>query len=164
MPPEPVIADTTPLITLAGVGLLELLPRLYGEIWIPAIVQYEYDQGLQSGDPRPRIPDLPWLVIQPNPPLPSPPLLGLDAGEVAAIALGLAAHARLLLLDDKAGRRVAQARNLPVTGTLGVLLAARQAGLIPLVAPVVNAMVAPGRYISTTLHVQVLQAAGEEIG
>jgi predicted nucleic acid-binding protein len=36
------VTNTTPLITLAGIGLLDLLPRLYDEVWAPRIVLDEY--------------------------------------------------------------------------------------------------------------------------
>lgn len=39
---EPVVSNTTPLITLAGIGLLELLPQLYQTVWIPEAVYVEY--------------------------------------------------------------------------------------------------------------------------
>ena len=54
----------------------------------------------------------------------------LDAGERAAIALAGAIHADLLLIDEAAGRAEAKRRNLRVTGTLGVLRAAAELGLV----------------------------------
>ena len=54
----------------------------------------------------------------------------LDLGERAAIALAASVHADLLLIDDAAGRAEAKRRNLRATGTLGVLRAAAELGLI----------------------------------
>ena len=61
----PVVSDTTPLITLAGLGLLDLLPRLYGPVWIPEAVRAEYDAGRRGTEPA--LEALPWAcVVQPG--------------------------------------------------------------------------------------------------
>lgn len=160
MPQRPVVSDTSPLIKLAGVGLLELLPQLYGEVWIPDTVRAEYQVKAATGDPD--FATLPWLRVQPGSTEPSlQALSGLGAGEATAIALAQTSTARLLILDDKAGRRIAAQLNLPIVGTLGVLLAAKQIGLLPQVRPVLTAMVAQGRRISPRLHEDVLWLAGE---
>src|SRR5437764_458255 len=69
--------------------------------------------------------------------------------------------ARVLLLDEAYGRRIARHRGLPLVGTLGVLLAAKQAGILPAVGPVIDDMIRQGRRVSARLHAQVLRAAGE---
>jgi hypothetical protein len=58
---RPVVSNTTPLINLAGVGLLDLLPHIYGTITISAVVQEEYEAGMRSGEPL--LDQLPWLRI-----------------------------------------------------------------------------------------------------
>lgn len=58
----------------------------------------------------------------------------LDDGERAAIALGVALSAELLLMDDRAGVAAARTRGLAVTGTLGLLDRAARRGLVDLVA------------------------------
>ncbi len=85
----------------------------------------------------------------------------LDGGDAATIALAQAQGARAVLMDDRAGRRVAHARGLQVIGTLVVLLRAKTAQLLPAVGPVIDQMLAQGRYISPALRAQVLAAAGE---
>lgn len=160
MPRRPVVSDTSPLIKLAGVGLLELLPRLYGEIWILDAVRAEY--GAKAGIGDPNLDTLPWLHVQLGSAAPSLRALpGLGAGEATAIALAQASEARLLVLDDKAARRIAAQRDVPIVGTLGVLLAAKQTGLLPRVRPVLTALVAQGRRISPRLREDVLRLAGE---
>lgn len=54
----------------------------------------------------------------------------LDIGERSAIALAGALHADLLLIDDAAGRAQVKRLNLRVTGTIGVLRAAAERGLV----------------------------------
>ena len=156
----PVVSNTSPLIKLAGVGLLDLLPALYRQIWIPEVVQSEYQAKAQASDPQ--LHTLPWLVAKPvaiEEELHAIP--GMGVGEAAAISLAIAHSARAVLLDDRLGRRVAVERALPIVGSLGVLLRAKRAGLIPAVGPVVDVMIIQGRYISANLRSHVLRAAGE---
>ena len=158
MAARPAVSNTSPLINLIGVGLLRLLPKLYGTVWIPEAVREEYIRGARADDPD--IDGQPWLVVAPV--TVDSRLSGiLDEGEAAAIALAVAYDARALLLDDKLGRRVARSLNLPVVGTLGILVGAKDRGLISAVGPVIDEMVAQGRHISPDLREQALLSAGE---
>jgi predicted nucleic acid-binding protein len=155
----PVVSNTTPLINLVGVGHLDLLPTLYGSVTIADVVRNEYVAGKSAADPD--IDSLPWLQIVASVPIdPSlPPQLG--AGEAATLSLGSALNARAVLLDETYGRRLARQRGLPVVGTLGVLLAAKQMGQLGPVEPIIDEMVRQGRHISAALRAKVLRAAGE---
>lgn len=157
---DAVVSNTTPLITLSGVGLLDLLPALYQAIQIPEAVYTEYQQGRLRFPGSPDLAELPWLSVHAT--APDPLILStLDAGEAEAIALARAVHARLILLDERRGRAVAARLGLPVAGSLAVLLQAKQQGLVPLVAPVLDQMIAQGRRIGPLLRAQVLASAGE---
>jgi uncharacterized protein len=140
----PVVSNTTPLISLAGVGLLDALQALYGEIWIPDEVFAEY----QAGTANPLYPPLnarTWIVVRTaasNPLVPPT----LDVGEAATLSLALTAARRL---------------GLPITGTLGVLIEAKQQLLIPAIRPYLDQMSVQGRYISPKVHQQALRLAGE---
>lgn len=156
----PVVCNTSPLIKLAGVGLLHLLPQLYGTILVPEQVLHEYTAGIEPDSPD--LQAFPWLVTKHVAIAPSlQTLAGLGLGEAAAISLALAQRARLILLDDKRARRIAVQQGLVVVGTLGVLVRARWQGQLAAVRPVLDLMIAQGRYISPALLAQVLQAAGE---
>ena len=156
----PVVSDTTPLIVLAGVKLLSLLPALYGEVWIADAVWNEYTAGATPSEPA--LDTLPWLHRR-SLERPVDPAIAarLDAGEAATIALAQQARARAVLLDEKTGRRLARDLTLPVVGTLAVLLRAKREGHIPALEPVLTEMVRQGRRLSPTLRAQVLRAAGE---
>jgi uncharacterized protein len=158
--PDPVVSNTTPLITLVGIGLLDLLPALYQEIHIPEAVFTEYHTGRLRYPSSPDLAALSWLKVHAvalDPLIPTT----LDAGEAEAIALARASHERLLLLDERSGRTVAQRLGLPVAGSLAVLLQAKQQGLVPLVAPLLDEMVRQGRRISPQLRALVFMRAGE---
>jgi uncharacterized protein len=161
LPSTPVVSNTSPLINLAGVGHLNLLPQLYTDIWIPDLVLSEYRAKMAAGDPDLSV--IPWLMVQPVVPDPSlRALRTLGVGEAAVITLAQMSNARLAILDDKRARQVARQRGLTVVGTLGVLLAAKQIGVLPAIKPALDAMIGQGRRISPALRDQVLRAAGED--
>lgn len=157
---DPVVSNTTPLITLVGLGLLDLLPALYQEIHIPEAVFTEYEAGRLRYPSSPDLATLSWIAVHTVTPDPRLPAI-LDAGEAEAIVLARAHRARLILLDERIGRTVALRLGLPVAGSLAVLLQAKQHGLIPLVAPLLDQMVQQGRRISPQLRTLVLTQAGE---
>jgi predicted nucleic acid-binding protein len=74
-----------------------------------------------------------WLEVRSSPTRSAEMELGsLDEGERAALMLAMSLDADLLLLDDRAGARVARRRGFRVTGTLGVLMLAAEHGLLDL--------------------------------
>jgi predicted nucleic acid-binding protein len=73
-----------------------------------------------------------WVDILSAPEIDDPALKALDAGERSAIALGLALKADLILIDERRGAAVALGKGLEVTGTLGILDAAAERGLVDL--------------------------------
>ncbi|MDF5722262.1 MAG: DUF3368 domain-containing protein [Rhizonema sp. PD37] len=85
----------------------------------------------------------------------------LDLGECAAITLAQELQADRLLLDDLAARKEAQRRGLPVIGTVGIVLIAKQFGLIPNVKQVLDDLITKGTRISQQLYKQTLTAAKE---
>lgn len=82
-------------------------------------------------------------------------------GESEAIVLAEELGASQLLIDEKAARKVAMARKLPLIGTMGILLLAKRRGLLDSVKNVLDEMQAQGTRISERLYVQVLVLAGE---
>ena len=100
-----------------------------------------------------------WLRVVDDPSLELD--LGLDPGETAAILLAESLRADLLLIDERVGRKVAQARGLTVRGTLGVLVEAGQQRSISALRPVLDALVAEGFRIAPALIREALAHVGE---
>ncbi|MDM3849998.1 MAG: DUF3368 domain-containing protein [Aphanizomenon gracile PMC649.10] len=88
----------------------------------------------------------------------------LDLGESEAIALAEEISASQLLIDERAARKVAMARKLPLIGTVGILLLAKRRGLLDSVKDVLDEIQAQGMRISDRLYVQVLTLAQEKDG
>jgi predicted nucleic acid-binding protein len=151
-PSNPTVSNTSCLIALEGIGRLHLLEQLYQQLVIPGAVAREWGIAIPS-----------WMTIQPvqNQPLIHALHLQVGLGEAEAIALALETAATRLILDDLRARRVAASFSIPVTGTVGVVLRAKQQGLVPLVRPVFDDLQAAGFWISGALLQQALQLAGE---
>jgi predicted nucleic acid-binding protein len=127
-----VVADTSPVQYLILIEQIDLLPVLFGTIFIPETVR---DEMLAAKTPevvREWIKAAPgWLNVCPDsPPICNDPLIGLDRGERAAIHLAVSVGASLLLMDDRAGVAAARDKGLLVTGTLGILKLAASRGLV----------------------------------
>ena len=159
-----VVCNATPVIALAAVGRLELLRAVYGEINIPDAVFHEV-AVTGAGEPGAReITEASWIKRHTvrNTALISALALELDAGEAEAIALALDLTAGLILLDERRGRHAAARLGLNVAGTLGVLIAAKDRGLLGSVRPVLDELrVRAGFWIGDELHSAVLKIAGE---
>ena len=159
--PGPVVSNTTPLISLGELGLLDVLRALYEELWIPPAVFSEYQAGMPSHAARPSLSGFSWISVHPVSPDPAVPVT-LDAGESEAITLARVANARLILMDEQRGRAVAKRLGLLVTGSIGILLEAKRQGIIPSVRPYLDQMIAQGRRLGSHLYTQALSLAGED--
>lgn len=127
-----VVADTGPLRYLILIGHIDVLPRLFGAVSVPAAVADELSHPHAPDAARAWVADPPsWLVVHPDPAEPTAEVR-LDPGERAAIALAHALGAGLLLIDDRAGVAAARGRGLRAAGTLGVLAEAASQGLLDL--------------------------------
>jgi predicted nucleic acid-binding protein len=62
--------------------------------------------------------------------------MNLDEGDASAIALTLETEGSILIVDDLKGRKVADQLGLKYSGTLGLILKAKQAGMIKSVRPI----------------------------
>ncbi len=81
------ISNTSPLLYLHRGGILEWLPQLFNEIWIPNAVVLELEEGQQGGYDVPNPKEYDWLEIIDPRIVPSEWLaLDLGAGELAAMS------------------------------------------------------------------------------
>jgi predicted nucleic acid-binding protein len=162
MPDTRVIANTSPLLYLHQVGCLDVLQQLYSTIVVPPAVRQELDTGRKQGVDVPDVGGLPWIVIQPVASAALVPVVvDLGQGEAEVIALGLERGGSLLILDDQLARRIADLHRLQYTGTLGVLVKARQAGFISSIGAVIAALRQKGMWLSDAIVEHSLRLSGE---
>lgn len=161
----PIVADASPLIGLSRVGLLRLLRELYGKVVIPPAVQAELEiarrrpghealaEALTEG----------WLAQLEVGTSTEPERRdrAIGKGEEQALLLAEQLPARFLLIDERAGRAMAMRRGIPVVGTGGVLLVAKEQGLIESVGAVLEQLAAHRFRLSPDLQNRLLEMAGE---
>jgi uncharacterized protein len=159
-----IVSNTTPISELAKVEQLQLLQDVFGQVIIPqevydelmvgnhpAVLAMQSANWIQVRSLRDRF-SLQELQTQTN----------LDLGECAAILLAEELEADRLIIDERAARQIAKSRRLPVIGTVGVLLLAKQRDLRPSVKDILDAMIDKGTRISAKLYQQALLIAEEE--
>lgn len=116
-----IISDTTCLVLLDKIGELELLKKLYHEVTITTTIFEEFKKPVPN-----------WIKIQD--PTNNKYFLSLseivDLGEASAIALSIEIENSILILDDLKARKIANELQLKFTGTIGILLLAKNKGLI----------------------------------
>ena len=88
-------------------------------------------------------------------------MVGLDQGEAEVLALAEERDARLVIIDERKGRNYARHMGIPLTGTLGVLLLAKEQGLIEAMTPLLTALQTAGLHLDKALIQQVLKLANE---
>ena len=155
-----VVADAGPLIALGRLDALHLLPALFAEVQVTAMVLAEcaarpgfidaqrIEQAVRDG----------WL--KPCADQFEKPSGRLDPGEASAIARALEIDAGLLL-DDRAAVVYARALGLKVIGTMGLLVLAKRRGLIEQVATLIGQLQVGGHYLGPSAVQAALHAAGE---
>lgn len=144
---------------MGRLDLIDLLGALFAEVQVPEAVIREClarPDNLDAQRIRRALDDRRLLAC----PTPPQKLAGLDEGESAAIVHAKSIGAAVLL-DERAGRLRAQALGLRVAGTLGVLVRARQRGLVGPIGPLIAALRASGQRLSQPVVLQALTAVGE---
>lgn len=161
MPVGPVVLNNTPLAALWAIGRLDLLRDLFGKVLIPEAVRDEF-LARDAGDRARALADSPWVqcaaIAHPRRIL---AFTGLDRGEAEVLALAEEKEARLVVLDEKKARRFAARLGIPKTGTLGLLLLAKEERLIDSLRPWLDQLHASGLHLGSDLVQKTLELAGE---
>jgi len=158
------VVDSSVLIALARIGQLDLLHQLADTIHVPDGV---YEEVANQGPVRPgtsELDQLHWILRRRVSDQPSVNALlsRFGRGEAEAIVLAAEVQADFVILDDATARSVAEQKGQAVVGTLGLLVHAKERGLIERVAPIMNELMESGFYVDNRLYRTILKQAGEE--
>jgi len=149
---EIIISDTSCLILLNKFDELHLLNQISDKVFITSIIQKEFGKELPS-----------WIKIK-------EPIdnhyqaileMDLDKGEASAMALSLDMDNPILIIDDLKGRKIAERLNLRYSGTFGLILKAKQLGIIQSVKPILQKIKKTNFRFSEKLFSLILEQAGE---
>jgi uncharacterized protein len=159
-----VVSNTSPISNLIVIGEISLLQQIYPKVLIPPAVHLELTR-LPSLQPTMfSLLEAGWLEIQAPTNLKLLDTLNqtLDSGEAEAIALAVELSANRLLIDERLGRSIAASYGLKLRGLLGILINAKQQGLIPVLKPILDRLIdQAGFRVSQALYDQTLQEVGE---
>jgi predicted nucleic acid-binding protein len=154
--------NASPLIYLAGTAHLTFLQLAGPEIVVPRSVAEEIRAGGAVDAAARALESTRWLTVVEAPSVPAAiQAWDLGEGESSVLAWAHANPGTLAILDDLAARRCAATLRIPVRGTLGLVLVAKQRGRIPAARPALEAMRASGMYLSDSVLNKALSLVGE---
>jgi predicted nucleic acid-binding protein len=156
-----IVSDTSPIIALAACEKLDVLDSMFKKVCIPQAVFNELT-----------IPDKPqaaeiakWARGRIVPAINTAAIaafsLSLDPGESEALSLYWEIAADYMLIDEKRGRIIAARNGIKIIGTMGVLLLAKQKGLVPVIKPSLDMLMQTGFRVSDMFYRHILERAGE---
>lgn len=157
-----VIVNSTPIIVLCGIGKLDILRELYGEVTIPTAVYREVTAMEDSACMQVRNAGS-WIHVESIRDDTEKKMYKakLHAGEVEVMILAQEQKADLVIIDDNAAKKTAKYLGLPVTGTLGILLKAKRQGIVQRMDTLLVEMKGNGFYLDSRVEAFVLEQAVE---
>ena len=156
-----VVADTGVIISLVHIQRIDLIEKIFGEYYIAKAVWIELNNYDNPDFDNSILDDLKPKVREIN----SKNYLSMvmDYGESESAILYEELQADYLLIDDNKARLIAESLDINCIGTLGLLLKAKQKGLIAEVKPLFEKLLKAGRYFSRELLSDILNKIGESI-
>jgi len=147
-----IVSDTSCLILLLKIDEIGVLKEMSHKVFVTSVIKDELKQDL---------PD--WIqVLDPKDKHYQSILeIDLDKGEASAIALMLELDDAILIIDDLKGRKLAEKLGFKFSGTLGLLLKAKQIGIIKSIKPVLDKIRLTNFRFSEKLFTDILNQAKE---
>ena len=160
-----VFCDTSVIQYLFQVGLLDLLFTLYPEISIPAAVANELAEGRVHGVDLPDVESMSRFKLRTvTAPQSIQILKSLGSGEREVLTLALTSADHLVLIDDTLARKHARELGRRFTGTPGILLKAKQAGLLVEIRSTLDNLERKGFRLDKRTRAAMIKLAGEPSG
>ena len=159
---ETCVVNASPLILLDGGGLLSILKGSFSNVLVPQEVSREVLRGPVSGDLSILLTSPSWILTKDAPPPPDSILVwDLGPGETAVLSYALRHAGVTAVVDDLLARRCANSLGLPISGTLGMVLAAKQRGEIRSAREVLETLRQNGMHLSDRVMNRALALVGE---
>jgi predicted nucleic acid-binding protein len=159
-----IVSDTSVISGLLVIGRLDLLNQIYGRVIIPRIVLEELLALEDYGYDLKEIHDALWLEITDptNRELEKGLNKYLDKGESAAIVLAQELNPNYLAIDEKRGREVAESMGIPIIGLVGILIVAKEEGIIKKVKPILDELIEKAGFrIGKKFYASILEEINE---
>jgi predicted nucleic acid-binding protein len=158
---EKVVINSSPLIVLFRSGQANLLPDLFKTIVIPDQVYQEILAGPEDDEAKFALPQLSWInTIKVKDSL-SVAAWNLGSGESAVFSFAMKQSGYWAVVDDLAARRCARTFGIKTIGTGGLLVLAKQRGIITSVKNRLQQIREAGLYLSDSV-IQLLLSAADE--
>jgi len=155
-----IVANTTPIISLASIGQLNILEKLFGKVIIAEAVYHEIKAKPSYGYDQVDCAFIEVKQIQGK--LYKDILLSqLDSGEAETIILAKEINADFVIIDENIGYQFANNSGLTAIRTLSILLKAKEKGHIIKIKPLLDEMIMKGRWYSTAVYRSFLAKSGE---
>ena len=158
------VINTSPVVHLhlALPGGIGALPGLIGEVIVPHEVLLELAAGGPKDDAWQAVQKVAGIVCRHTPRQLHPLLAAqIDSGEAAVIQTALDENVGTVILDDRKARRIAATLGIAVTGTLGILVQAKAAGMLPSLRESIALLQSRGIWLDAALVRHALALAGE---
>lgn len=156
------VVNASPLIYLSHAGLVDILQVEGSTVHVPRTVSEEI---LRRGpaDPTARVlSSTAWLQqVVPVPPSSKVLFWKLGPGETSVLSWALAHPGSVAIVDDLAARRCAEVLEIPLMGTLGLVLKAKRQGVLSTARPAIEKLLAAGMYLSGKIIDQALALIDE---
>ena len=158
-----VIVNSTPIISLSIIEQLDLLSKLYDQVFIPRAV---YEEVCMEGESRIgakslKSADFFHIVSIKNSEARQFLSTSLHKGEIEVMILAKELEADLIIIDDYQARKHAKFLGLKITGTLGILLKAKKKNLIENIKPFLDTLIKNDIYIGKKLYQKIIELSKE---
>ena len=156
------VCDTSAIQYLHQLGILDILNKIAGKVYVPTAVVNELKIGIINGVDLPVVTEIAWFnVIHPQGEKDVSLLSDMGPGETEVMMIALESDEIIAILDDGLARQRASLLEIDFTGTLGIMLDAKRLGLIEHIKPLLTKLNTLGFHLSTTTYRMILNKANQ---
>ena len=150
--PKIIIPDTSCLIFLEKIGEIQILKELYSRVVTTNEITKEYIYSLPK-----------WIKISDAREKQYQKVLEqiVDKGEASIMVLALETAESVVAIDDLKARKLAKSLDLQITGTLGIIVKAKKAGLIKSTKECITKLREVDFRISEKIAKEIIKLSGE---